>query len=175
MQHNEQLNLLIDKASSIAGNDSALARELGVSRQRISNWRHGQDTCTPEDQALIAEIAGMDAMTVLARAMVAKHEGTRKGEMLMRALGKTLAATGAAAGSAGAHAGELFGTIPALDGVGAMLAWLATMYIMLSSIVGTRSVQEGICQSNKKDCTPALDTAVHSATTHRSLAMLSGL
>lgn len=109
MEHISQLNLLIDKASAIAGSDYKLAKHLGIPGQHVSAWRHGKRTATPEDQALLAALAGLDATQVLARAMVEKHEGTRKGDMLMRALGKALLATGVAASSAGVSAQEIFG------------------------------------------------------------------
>lgn len=111
MQDLSELNLLIDRAASIAGSDYKLAQALGVSRQRVSNWRHGQQACSPEDCALIAMVAGLDPMAELARAIVRKHEGSRKGEMLRKALGKPLLVTGAALATAGAHAGDLLSWI----------------------------------------------------------------
>lgn len=102
-----ELNRLMDRAAEHAGSDTKLASMLKTTRQRISDWRAGRKTCQPEDQALMAEIAGLDAMEVLARATVAQFEGTPKGDLLMRALGKGLLATGAALGSAGASAAEI--------------------------------------------------------------------
>jgi len=107
MKHLEDLNILIDKAASIAGSDYKLAQKLGVPRQRISNWRHGAATCTPADQALVAHVAGLDPVQVLARATVEAYEGKPKGDALMKALGKALLATGAAIGSAGAAAHQI--------------------------------------------------------------------
>ena len=104
------LNLLIDKAKSITGSDYKTAQELGVPFQAINAWRHGRRACVPEDQALIALIAGLDPTQVLARAMVEKYEGTPKGDRLMHALGKLLLVTGAASGSAGASAMDSFST-----------------------------------------------------------------
>lgn len=114
MQHNESLNSLIDKASAIAGSDAALARLLGVQRQRVANWRNGNDTCSPEDCALLAGVAGVDPLAEMTRAMLRKHEGTPKGDRLMRVLGKPLQATGAALCSAGLAALAIFGTGTAL-------------------------------------------------------------
>lgn len=104
MDRLEELNLLIDKAAAIAGSDGKLAAMLGEPRQRVSNWRHGQATPQPEDWALLAHVAGLDPVAELARATVAKHETKRKGDLLMRALGKASHLTGAAAGFAGAVA-----------------------------------------------------------------------
>lgn len=113
MEHLEALNVLIDKAKSITGSDAATARLVGVVPQRMANWRNGSATCSPEDQALIAAAAGLNAEQVALRAMVMKHEGTPKGDRLMKVLGKALLATGGALGSAGASAAAIFSTIPA--------------------------------------------------------------
>lgn len=106
----EELNTLMDAASKRAGNDRKLAAMLGTSAQRVSDWRHGRKTCQPEDQAVMAGIAGLNAIEVLARATVQQYEGTAKGDMLMRVLGKSFLATGAALGSVGASAAQTFST-----------------------------------------------------------------
>lgn len=108
MQDLAELNTLIDAAAKRAGSDYKLAQQLGQTRQRISNWRHGAQTCPPEDQALMAAVAGFDPMAQLARAVVAKHEGKAKGDLLMKVLGKGLAATGGMVVSAGASAMEIY-------------------------------------------------------------------
>jgi len=84
------LSTLIDKAAEAAGSDYKLAQLLGVPRQMVSDWRNGRRTCTPEDQALIAAVAGLDAEEVLIRAILEKHAGKPKGEKLMQALGNGL-------------------------------------------------------------------------------------
>jgi hypothetical protein len=104
MKHLESLNVLIDKASAIAGSDYKLAQHLGVPRMTVSGWRHGRRTATPADQALMAHLAGLDPVQVLARATVEAYEGKPKGDALMKALGKASLAIGAALGSAGAVA-----------------------------------------------------------------------
>lgn len=98
----QTINLLIDKAKSIVGSDAAVARALGVVPQRIANWRNGNASCSPEDQALLAAVAGLDPIAELARATVRKHEGSKKGDLLMRALGKASPAIGAVLSSVGA-------------------------------------------------------------------------
>ncbi len=113
MQSTDELILLIDKAAAIAGSDYKLAKQLGIGRQTVSNWRHHQAPCPVEMQALLAHIAGLDPISELARAVVRKHEGTAKGDALMKALGKALLATGAALGSAGASALPIGSTIRA--------------------------------------------------------------
>jgi hypothetical protein len=92
-----QLNDLIDRAAGNAGSDNKLAIALGVSRQVVSNWRHGLKTATPADWALLAAAAGLDPEEALIRATLDKHAGTPKGERLMKALGKGLHQIGAVA------------------------------------------------------------------------------
>lgn len=122
--HLTELNELLTRAAkSLGGNDTKLAKTLGVSPQRVSNWRHGHKTCQPEDQALLASIAGMNAIEVLARATVQQHEGTAKGDLLMRALGKALLATGGVLGTAGANAAAIFSSTQTPSQV---TAWIRT-------------------------------------------------
>lgn len=126
----EALNALIDSAAKqVGGKDAKLAATLGITRQRMSDWRSGRKTCQPEDQALMASIAGMNAIEVLARATVKQHEGTAKGDLLMRALGKSLLVTGGVLGSAGASAAAIFSSIPAPSHMAEwMLFGLNTIY-----------------------------------------------
>ena len=100
----EYLDELIDKASKAAGNDSQLGKKIGVNRQTVSNWRKGQQKCPPADVALMAHIAGLDAEAWGARALIAQHEGSAKGELLKQALKKAFVATGAAIGLCGSTA-----------------------------------------------------------------------
>jgi len=111
MKHLDDLNFLIDNAAKKAGSYSALAREIGVSPQTLSDWRHARRPCQPEEQALLAAAAGFDPVATLARATVEYWEGKPKGDRLMKALGKPLRATGAVAGFAGAVALAIFGLI----------------------------------------------------------------
>ena len=100
----EYLTEILDKAKEKTGSDYATAKNLSISRTIVSSWRHGDRTCTPEDVAQLAALAGLEADKWLIRAVLAKHEGTAKGDRLMKALGKVLAVTGAAVASSGAHA-----------------------------------------------------------------------
>lgn len=109
MNKPDYLDQLINLASSAAGSDYKLAATLGVSRQTVSNWRHGHKTCPAGDQALMAQLAGLDAEAWVARAVASQYEGTEKGERLAQALKKALVATGAAIISGGAAAGESVG------------------------------------------------------------------
>lgn len=127
--HLQELNQLIDEAKARAGNDTKLAKMLNTTSSRVSDWRHGRKTCQPEDQAVLASIAGMNAIEVLARATVQQHEGTPKGDLLMRALGKTLLATGGVLGTAGANAAAIFSSTPTPSNmVDWVLVGLGTMY-----------------------------------------------
>ncbi|RDD95586.1 hypothetical protein DTW89_01085 [Acidovorax sp. BoFeN1] len=100
----ETLKTLIDKAAEICGSQRALAEQLGVKPHHVSEWKSGGRKCMPDDQAAMAGIAGFNAIETLARATVEAAEGTKKHEVLLRTLGKYLAATGAAIGSSGAAA-----------------------------------------------------------------------
>lgn len=111
MKHLDDLNLLIDKASAIAGNDSRLSAQLGVTRQIVSQWRKGKRPCQPEEQALLAAVAGLDPVATLARATVEYWEGKPKGDRLLKALGKPSHLTGAVAGFVGAAVLAIFGLI----------------------------------------------------------------
>jgi len=104
----EYLTQLLDRAKDKAGSDYKLAKLLKVGRATVSQWRSGKRTCPVADQVLMAEIAGLDAEAWNARALVAQYEGTAKGDMLYRALGKALLATGAAFASSGASATAIF-------------------------------------------------------------------
>ena len=102
------LSQLLDKSKDKTGSDYATAKAIGVPRQHLSNWRNGSRECSPEDVAQLAAVAGLEADKWLIRAVLAKHEGTAKGDRLIKALGKVLAATGAAVASSGAHALPIF-------------------------------------------------------------------
>jgi hypothetical protein len=100
----DYLETLIDKAQEKVGSDYKLAKTLGQPRSAISMWRAGKRSCPVADQVLMAELAGLDPQAWSARALIAQHEGTAKGEALYKALGKALLATGAAVASFGANA-----------------------------------------------------------------------
>lgn len=105
---NSSVGLLLDKAKCATGSDYATAAALKVQRQEVSDWRTGRKKCSPENVALLANVAGLKAEEWLVRAVIEKHEGTAKGDMLFKALGKALAATGAAIASSGASAHQIF-------------------------------------------------------------------
>jgi hypothetical protein len=127
MQHHETLIELIDEASKVVGSDYKLAQVLEVSRQTVSNWRHGHKPCPAADVALMASVAGLDAEAWLVRATIEKYEGTAKGDRLYKALGKVLLATGAAVASSGASATVIFGSM-VHDTLAGWLVTYSTMY-----------------------------------------------
>ena len=86
MQHLEITDLL-DAAKKVTGSDYKTAQLIGATRQMVSNWRNSEKPCPPEQQALIAYVAGLDAEEVLVRAVLARHANTPMGERLLSALG----------------------------------------------------------------------------------------
>lgn len=90
---------LLDAAREKTGSDYKTAKLLGITPQQISDWRHEREKGRPqpEDYALIAAVAGLDAEEALIRAVLAKHANKPKGERLLSALGNVLHRTGVAA------------------------------------------------------------------------------
>lgn len=102
------LSQLLDETKKVTGSDYATAKALNVTRGYVSQWRNGSSQCSPEDVAQLAAIAGLEADKWLIRAVLAKHEGTAKGERLIKALGKVSVATGGAMATNGANAQAIF-------------------------------------------------------------------
>lgn len=86
--------LLLDAAKAHSGSDYKTAQMLDIKPSRIWEWRNGKVNPQPEDYALVAAIAGLDAEEHLIRAVLEKHADTPKGERLLSALGKGLRAIG---------------------------------------------------------------------------------
>jgi len=95
MTTQDQLNLLIAKAGSIAGSEYKLAKALGIPQQHLTDWKAGRRTCTPRARALLAACAQEDAVQELVRATIDQAKGLKR-EQLMRALGKLSRQTGGA-------------------------------------------------------------------------------
>lgn len=106
MQHEDVIKL-ITAAVKNAGNETELSRLIESTPQRINDWKHGRTTVPPADVVLLAHVAGFEPQAWAARALIAKHEGTRKGEKLFQALKKWSVATGAAIATSGASAATL--------------------------------------------------------------------
>jgi hypothetical protein len=94
MQDIQRLNLLIDKAASIAGSKYKLARQIGYTDQEVHGWTKGTKTCPLEAQILLAETAGLQPESVLAWAIVERQKNEKRKEALIRALGKAYRAVG---------------------------------------------------------------------------------
>ena len=65
----------------------------------------------PADVALVAHMAGLDAVEWGSRAIAAQHEGTAKGAKLQAALKKALVLTGVALATSGAKAALITATV----------------------------------------------------------------
>lgn len=104
----EELAELIERAASESGSQRRLAEILGVTQNRVSDWKTGARECPPEKVALIADAAKLPADQWLARAVLWRQEGKPDAERLKKALGKCLRATTVGAVLAcGIVAGEL--------------------------------------------------------------------
>ena len=114
------ITYLLDEAKKKTGSDSETGRRVGVSPQRVNDWRHDRKPAAPEDYALVAAIAGLDANEALVRALLERHANTAKGEALLSALGKWLRPTGAAATLLGFVSGALIWTSAMLQPTPAM-------------------------------------------------------
>ena len=100
----ELTKTLIDKAADRCGSKAAIARQLGIPQPHVMDWQAGRRKAQPHDIAALAELAGLDAIKFLAQAQINELEGSKKGQVLARALGKFALATGAAIGTVSAHA-----------------------------------------------------------------------
>lgn len=90
------LGELIERAAKECGSKTALAKQMGVSAQRLNDWRTGLRSCPPEQVAIMADIAGLIAEEWLVRATLLNSKGKPYYERLHQALGKWLPRTGAA-------------------------------------------------------------------------------
>jgi ribosome-binding protein aMBF1 (putative translation factor) len=77
-----RLENLIEQASAIAGSQSKLARMLDTDANVVTAWKTGRRTCSPEDRALLADIAGVDPIEEIAEALLERCEGKPKAERL---------------------------------------------------------------------------------------------
>ena len=86
-----QLNLLIEKAASIAGSEYKLAQMLGMQQPTITAWKTGKRPCSAPDRAALADVAGENAAEAAVEAVIEginldTPKGQRAKEALMRAL-----------------------------------------------------------------------------------------
>lgn len=85
--------LLIDAAVKVCGSQAEVARQMGVPRVSITQWKNGTRPLSPEDAALLADLANMDARQAVVDAVIERNAGTPKGRVLLDILGKALAAS----------------------------------------------------------------------------------
>lgn len=89
-----QICELLDYAASITGSDYKTAKALQITPQIVSDWRAGRRTCTAEDRALLADVAGVDPMLEIAEALIERCAGKPKGERLRAVLMARLQSVG---------------------------------------------------------------------------------
>lgn len=120
----QDVQTLLDKAKLASGSDYKTAHEIGVPPTNLSQWRRGKKHMPAADVALVAHIAGLDAVEWGSRAIAADHEGTAKGMKLQAALKKALVVTGAALATSGANAAVITWTA-AKSGIGYFIRCIA--------------------------------------------------
>lgn len=95
-----RVSSLIDQAAAKAGSRYKLARMIGRSDAELAQWRKGIRACPIPAQALMAEVAGLEATEVALYALIESEKDPQRKEALARVLGKGLLHTIAAASSA---------------------------------------------------------------------------
>lgn len=70
-----QLNVLIDRAASVAGSEYKLAKQLAMQQPTISAWKSGKRRCSPADRAALAAVAGEDAAAEAITGLLETLEG----------------------------------------------------------------------------------------------------
>lgn len=85
-----QVSDLIERAALQAGSEYKVAKAMGTTPQRLSDWKTGRATCTAEDRVLLADIAGVDPFEEIAAAMLERWKGKPKGERLASILSSRL-------------------------------------------------------------------------------------
>lgn len=104
----QALKTLIDRASEICGNDSQLAKRLGVSRQLLSAMHTGSRKITPVMAAKLADIAGYDLDAALRAATIQSAEGTQDEWLIREIVGKGQAVGAAAMLDSSYNAGSIY-------------------------------------------------------------------
>jgi transcriptional regulator with XRE-family HTH domain len=89
------IKAILDRAQAMGYTDTAVAREVGVTKQAVSRWRTGQGLPADIHAAALARVAQLPATAVLTAIVAAKSEGKER-ETWVRAYGD-LARAGLAA------------------------------------------------------------------------------
>ena len=104
-----RIDKLIKLASEKSGTEYKLAQAMGYSQQHFTKWKNGTRPCPIEAQAIMAEIAGLEAMEVVAAALLGRNEGKRQYKALEKGVGKGYATIrGAGGANNGAKASWVF-------------------------------------------------------------------
>jgi len=86
-----QLNILIEKGTSIYGSQSALAEQLGKPYTHVSMWKKGDRRCTAPDRAELAAAVGANpAVEALEGVLEGINVETDAGKQAARALKEAL-------------------------------------------------------------------------------------
>lgn len=73
-----QIEQLIAKASAKVGSEYKVAKAIGATPQRLSDWKTGRATCMAEDRALLADLAGEDPLQEIVAALMERAAGKPK-------------------------------------------------------------------------------------------------
>lgn len=73
-----KIDELIAKASARLGSEYKVAKAIGATPQRLSDWKTGRATCMAEDRALLADIAGADLLEEIVAALMERAAGKPK-------------------------------------------------------------------------------------------------
>lgn len=122
-----RVSSLIDQAAAKAGSRYKLARMIGRSDAELAQWRKGVRACPIPAQALMAEVAGLEATEVALYALIESEKDPQRKEALVRVLGKGLLHTIAAASSA-IFASAIWGS----DAVAATVPQLIRCIVLLN-------------------------------------------
>lgn len=84
-----QVEKLIELAEQrVGGTPTEVANKLGVKPPVVFGWKAGTRTCTAEDRALLADLAGIDPFPEIKEAMLERWAGKPKAEALAKVLAK---------------------------------------------------------------------------------------
>lgn len=78
----QRIIALINKAATVAGNDTKLAELIGEARGRMSSWRAGKRACPIEAQILMAKIAGENPIDVMREAIIERNDQSERGKKI---------------------------------------------------------------------------------------------
>lgn len=92
-----RIQALIHEASAKAGSQRKLAAALGYHPANVTEWLQGKRACPVQAQALMADLAGLNAEEVTLYALIEGERNPQRKESLLRVLGKGFARMSAVA------------------------------------------------------------------------------